>query len=423
MSDHESSKASRRGFLKRAGLIAAAAGSGMAAPADALSPPEGAAEPAIEPFYGHRQTGILARQQRHTWFATFDLDTQSRDDLIRLLRNWTDAAAEITQGRPAPVHPNDANAPAESEETLGLAPARLTLTFGFGASLFASNGKDRYGLASQMPQALIELPPFPGDQLIEARTGGDLSVQSSADDPQVAFHAVRHLSQLAYGAARIRWGQAGFLPDAKPNETPRNLLGFKDGTNNPPVTDEAATAKYIFVGEDGPSWMRGGSYVVARRILLALEHWDRMSRDLQEHTIGRHRATGAPLGKSDEFDALDVNAVDRNGNPVTPLHSHVRLANAANNGGARILRRPYSFNDGINYSGTRWPPWRQGMAYDAGLFFVCYQRDPREGFIRIFSKLAEFDLLNQFATHTGGGLFACPGGAAPGEFIGERLFA
>src|SRR5271155_5338358 len=22
------------------------------------------------------------------------------------------------------------------------------------------------------------------------------------------------------------------------------------------------------------------------------------------------------------------------------------------------------------------PPWRQGMEYDAGLFFVCYQRDP-----------------------------------------------
>jgi deferrochelatase/peroxidase EfeB len=62
------------------------------------------------------------------------------------------------------------------------------------------------------------------------------------------------------------------------------------------------------------------------------------------------------------------------------------------------------------------------MQYDAGLFFVCYQRDPREGFVKIFSKLAQFDLLNRFSTHTGGGLFACPGGIAPGEFVGERLF-
>lgn len=418
MSGNEFSNASRRCFLKRAGLIAAA--TGIAAPAETLSRAE---ESAIEPFFGSRQTGILAPQQRHTWFATFDLDAQGRDDLVKLLRSWTAAAAEITQGKPAPIHPEDAHAPAESAETFGLAPARLTLTFGFGVGTFLSNGKDRYGLAALRPRALIDLPQFPGDQLIEARTGGDLSVQAAADDPQVAFHAIRHLAQLAYGSARIRWGQTGFLPDAKSGETPRNLLGFKDGTNNPPVADEGAIAKHVFVGEEGPTWMRGGSYVVARRILIALEHWDRLSRDLQEHTIGRHRATGAPLGKAEEFDALELDAVDGNGNPVTPLHSHVRLANASSNDGARILRRPYSFNDGINYSGKRWPPWRQGLEYEAGLFFVCYQRDPSEGFVKIFSNLARFDLLNQFATHTGGGLFACPGGIAPGEFIGERLFA
>jgi len=211
------------------------------------------------------------------------------------LRSWTAAAAAITQGRPAPIRPEDANAPAESVETLRFFPARLTLTFGFGAGMFTSNGKDRYGLANLRPEALIDLPSFPGDQMIEARTGGNLSVQATAGDPQVAFHAIRHLRQLAYGAARIRWGQKGFLPEVKPDETPRNLLGFKDGTNNPPASDETAMVKHVFVGEEGLSWMRGGSYVVARRILLALEHWDRMKQDFQEHTIGRRRVTGAPL--------------------------------------------------------------------------------------------------------------------------------
>ena len=103
---------------------------------------------------------------------------------------------------------------------------------------------------------------------------------------------------------------------------------------------------------------------------------------------------------------------DKDGNPVIAENAHVRLAAAASNDGAQILRRPYSYNDGVNFTAERWPPWRQGMEYDAGLFFICYQRDPRTGFIKIFEKMAKFDMLNQFVTHTGGGLFACPGGVA-----------
>ena len=60
------------------------------------------------------------------------------------------------------------------------------------------------------PEALIDLPRFNGDQLVAERTGGDLSVQACADDPQVAFHAVRQLARLAYDAAEIRWAQTGF---------------------------------------------------------------------------------------------------------------------------------------------------------------------------------------------------------------------
>jgi deferrochelatase/peroxidase EfeB len=88
----------------------------------------------------------------------------------------------------------------------------------------------------------------------------------------------------------------------------------------------------------------------------------------------------------------------------------------------QILRRPYSYIAGVNFTTKRWPPWHQGVEYDAGVFFVCYQRDPRTGFISIFDKLSKFDMLNQFVTHTGSGLFACPGGIAQGEFVGQRLF-
>ena len=417
---------SRRGLVHAvAGLAAAAAGlpkGGVAearVEAECTSPAADHRENLIEPFWGTHQGGITTPAQSHTYTAALDLVSTKRDDLIRLLRVWTSAASAMSAGQS--LQPGIAPAVSDSGEGRGLPTARLTLTFGFGAGLFVKDGKDRYSLAAHRPQALVDLPSFNGDQLIETRTGGDLSVQACADHPQVAFHAVRQLVRLAYGVARLRWAQTGFIPGIGPNETPRNLMGFKDGTSNPSMNDAVAMEKFVWVGDEGPDWMRGGSYVVFRRIRIALEHWDRMPLDFQERTFGRHKMSGAPLGRRNEFDPLDLDAAGEDGDPVIPESAHVRLAAPVSNDGVQILRRPYSFNDGADFTIERWPPWRQGIAYDAGLFFVCYQRDPSIGFIKIFSKLAKFDMLNQFVTHTGGGLFACPGGVAPGEFVGQRL--
>jgi deferrochelatase/peroxidase EfeB len=162
---------------------------------------------------------------------------------------------------------------------------------------------------------------------------------------------------------------------------------------------------------------------VVRRIRMALEHWDRAKVSFQEQTIGRQKDTGAPLGLKGEFEPLGLDRNDADENPIIAENAHVRHANAAENGAAEILRRGYSYNDGVNFTAERWPPWRQGMEYDAGLLFICYQTDPRTGFTKLFDKMAKFDMLNQFVTHTGGGLFACPGGVREGEFIGQRLFA
>jgi deferrochelatase/peroxidase EfeB len=395
----------------------AVAGGGVGAPCRSLSTDP--SENLIEPFWGPHQGGITTPVQTHTYTAALDLVTTKRDDLIRLLCLWTSASSTMSGDNPAQL--GFAPAVSDSSEAVGLHAYRLTVTFGFGAGLFVKDGKDRYTLASQRPPALVDLPSFNGDQIIETRNGGDLSVQACADDPQVAFHAVRQLVRLAHGAARLRWAQTGFFSRSPPNETPRNLMGFKDRTSNPPVNDPAAMEKFVWVGDEGPDWMRGGSYVVFRRIRIALEHWDRMPLGFQERTIGRHKYSGAPLGQQNEFDPLKLNAGDEDGNLVIPESAHVRLAAPASNDGARILRRSYSYNDGVDFTIERWPPWRQGMAYDAGVFFVCYQRDPRTGFIKIFEKMAKFDMLNEFVTHTGGGLFACPGGIAQGEFVGQRL--
>ena len=135
--------------------------------------------------------------------------------------------------------------------------------------------------------------------------------------------------------AQIRWVQTGFIPNFGAKETPRNLMGFKDGTSNPSITDSKAMEKIVWVGSEGPDWMRGGSYLVARRIRIALEHWDRTKVAFQEQTIGRHKYSGAPLGGKNEFAPLDLNATDKDGNPIIPQNAHVRLAAAASNDGAQ----------------------------------------------------------------------------------------
>ena len=425
--DDKEEGVSRRRFLCRGLMAAATAGFAAHGASGATEPAAKGDETApaakTEPFWGAHQGGIVTPLQRNTYFAAFDLTTTERGEVIEMLQAWTAAAANMASGQPAEAIGQDDSVPAaDSGEALGLPATRLTITFGFGAGLFIKDGQDRYGLAAQRPAALVDLPRFPGDELVDGRTGGDLCVQACADDPQVAFHAIRALSRLAYNVAQIRWVQTGFTANFAAGETPRNLMGFKDGTNNPAIADGGLMDKVIWVGDEGPGWMRGGSYMVARRIRIALEHWDRMNLAFQEQTVGRRKYSGAPLGETGEFDKADYDATDEDGNSIIPENSHIRLAASANNDGTQILRRPYSYNDGASFTAERWPPWRQEMEYDAGLFFVCYQSDPRTGFIKLFDKMSKFDMMNQFVTHTGGGLFACPGGIVKGEYVGQGLF-
>ena len=346
---------SRRALLAGSAALATVARTAHAAASQAATD--------VEPFYGPHQSGILTPQQRHSYFAAFDLSTTKRQDVIDLLRRWTDAAARMTQGLPLEADAGDA---------AGLSPSRLTVTFGFGPSLFTKDGADRYNLAKLRPPALVDMPKFPGDQLVAEKSDGDLSIQVCANDPQVAFHAIRELAGLAYETATTRWLQSGFTPGTAPGETPRNLMGFKDGSNNPDPNDPKAMNEVVWSGDDGPAWMRGGSYVVVRRSRIALEHWDRTNVSFQEQTIGRQKASGAPLGAKAEHDPANYDAEDVDGNQVIPENSHVRLASAEANDGARIYRRAYSFNDGVAFTAERWPPWRQEMELDAGLLFICY---------------------------------------------------
>ncbi len=369
-------------------------------------------------FFGDHQAGIATPAQDRLHFAAFDVVTERRSELRDLLRAWTLAAARMCAGDPAVPDGGDSLAPpADTGEAIGLPPARLTVTFGFGPSLFGRPGAgDRFGLAAARPRELDELPPLPGDELDPERGGGDLAVQACADDPQVAFHAVRNLARIGRGVVVLRWSQLGFgrtSSTSRAQETPRNLMGFKDGTNNLKMEDPRLLAEHVWVdGSAEPAWMRGGTYLVVRRIRMLIEVWDRAPLDDQEVTIGRRKAGGAPLGASGEFDAVDLAAKGSDGQPLIPDDAHIRLASPRANGGAMLLRRGYSFTDGMD---------QQLGQLDAGLFFICFQRDPHRQFVAIQRRLGAQDALNEYIKHTGSALFAVPPGVRPGGYVGQRL--
>ncbi|HWB69967.1 MAG TPA: iron uptake transporter deferrochelatase/peroxidase subunit, partial [Solirubrobacterales bacterium] len=326
------------------------------------------------PFYGPHQAGIATPAQDRLHFAAFDLQTESATELRELLREWSRAAAEMSAGELlGDVNQMQLAPPDDTGETVGLLPSSLTVTFGFGPGLFEKRG---LGLASRRPAALREIPPLPGDELNPGESGGDICVQACSDDPQVAFHAVRNLARIGRGTVVMRWSQLGFgrtSSTSRSQDTPRNLMGFKDGTANIRAEDGEAMARFVWAGDEGPAWMRGGSYMVARRIRMLLEVWDRSSLEDQEQTIGRAKYSGAPLGGEEEFEPLDLEATE-GGQPAIPADAHVRLASSTANDGERILRRGYSFTDGVDESLGE---------LEAGLFFICFQRDPEKQFVAI----------------------------------------
>ncbi|MFJ7014955.1 iron uptake transporter deferrochelatase/peroxidase subunit [Streptomyces albogriseolus] len=354
------------------------------------------------PFHVKHQPGITDPLQSRGHLLAFDLvPGAGRNEAAALLRRWSDTARRLMAG--------EFDAEGDSDVARDAGPSSLTLTFGFGHSFFA-----RTGLEKQRPAALDPLPAFSSDRLDRARSDGDLWVQIGADDALVAFHALRAVQKDAGAAARVRWQMNGFNRSpgatARPMTT-RNLMGQVDGTRNP-KPEEPDFDERIFVPEQGePAWMANGSYVVVRRIRMLLDDWEKLSLRDQEGVIGRRKADGAPLSGGDETTEMDLEKTDAKGNLVVPFNAHARITRPDQNGGAAMLRRPFSYHDGIDADGTP----------DAGLLFVCWQADPLRGFVPVQRKLDRGDALTPFVRHEASGLFAVPGGAAEGEYVGQAL--
>ena len=399
-------KSTRRGFLRSAGLTsvgasALGAGSlvaGPAAAAAAATTPDAKGTRGVVPFYGRHQAGIATPSQNYLQFAALDVVGDSVADLRRLMKTWTQAADRMSRGEAIGSMQTGDKPPVDTGEALGHGPSQLTVTFGFGPSLFGTTKKDRFGLAKHRPAPLVDLPKFAGDQLQSSISGGDLGIQVCANDPQVAFHTVHDLIKLGISIAQPRWLLAGFGRTANSftQALPRNLIGFQDGTANIMGEDAAAMDDFVWAGEPtSPAWMRGGSYLVARRIKIALGRWDGTGLNGQQNAIGRHKVSGDQLFHM-------------------PANAHILLASPGHNHGQQILRRGYSYTDGV-----------EAVTGDAaaGVMFLVYQRDPRRQFIPIQHRIAGRDGLSRFITHIGSSIFACPPGVKSGGYIGQQLLA
>jgi deferrochelatase/peroxidase EfeB len=351
-------------------------------------------------FHGPHQAGIFTPPQRNAVFAAFDVLGALRPALQIL----TARARFLTTGGDPAAGP--ITTPPADNGVLGpTVPAdRLTITVSVGASLF----DDRFGLAARKPRSLIAMGVFPGDALDPAWCHGDLLLQICADNADTVHHALRDIARTTRGSLLLRYRRAGFLSPPRPSGTPRNLMGFKDGTSNPTAAEGDGL---VWAGAGEPDWAAGGSYQALRFIRMHTEFWDRVSLAEQEAIIGRRRDSGAPLDGVGERDRPDYER-DPAG-VLTPLDAHIRLANprTAETAGSRILRRPYNYDDGIVPGGD----------LDAGLIFCAYQQDLRRGFEAVQTRLAD-DPLNDYIRPFGGGyFFVLPGVTSDEDWYGRAL--
>lgn len=374
----------------------------------------------VYPFRGEHQQGVTTPAQQQMHLTAFDVTARDRDSVIDLLTAWTRAAENLTAGRLVDhMRVSKSAPPDDTGEAYDLGAAGLTLTFGFGRTLFRDeSGRDRFGLADRLPAPLAEdIPRMAAENLDPTRSGGDLVIQACAEDPLVALHAVHNLTRIAFGWATVRWTQLGYGRTSSTGAdqvTPRNLFGFKDGTASLRGDQDDLLRDFVWVGDgdDAADWMAGGTYLCARKIRMTMEVWDELSLREQERSIGRDKIDGAPLSGGEEFAAPDFTARTAGGSPAIDEASHVALMHPTRNAGVHMLRRGYNFTDGSDELGR----------LDAGLFFIAFVRDPRRHFTPILARM-QFDLLTDYLQHLTSSVFAIPPGLRDGEtYLGQRLF-
>jgi len=405
---------SRRSLLK--GAVAGAAGTALTGGvllggehADTQDSRVSAPASSAYPFHGVHQAGILnpgpSAKQAFSCFVAFDVMGAAKRDVIDALQTLTSRARLLTGGG-VPPDLGVGEPPSDSDVLGPDVPADgLTVTVSVGSTVF----DQRYGLAAAKPAKLTPMPIFPNDLPDPAWLGGDVVLQICANHPDTIHHAIRDITKHTRSGMQLRWKIEGYASPPRPSGTPRNLLGFKDGTANP--TGGTASSLVWVTDASEPAWAQGGSYQVVRLIRMLVEFWDRVSINEQEGMFGRRRDSGAPLDGNTEFATPDY-AADPQGK-VIPLDSHIRLANPRTAGSAdqRIIRRSYNYDLGLDQNGN----------LQAGHVFVAYQQDVERQFATIQARLINEPLVDYVQPFGGGYFFALPGVSDVNDWYGRRL--
>jgi deferrochelatase/peroxidase EfeB len=237
---------------------------------------------------------------------------------------------------------------------------------------------------------------FAGDVLDQARTDSDVMVQvdgrsqdRAAEELESTLHGIDEFgvtwqSQLSRDDNEVDHGRA----------LNQNVFGFTEGFANPSTEDEEGTDQIVLIGSGSgePAWTVGGTYLALRVLEVSHELWDAEDVELQEKIIGRRR-DGTWLDKTQADEEPDF-ASDPDG-AVTPLDSHVRLANPRDGSAPpRMLRRSWTWSTGATSRGD-------------GLLFMAFQADLDTGFRRAQERLASAR-LDRYVLATGGGYFLVP---------------
>lgn len=359
-------------------------------------------------------SGIIDAAQRYTVFAMFNMnDHTDKTDLQLLLARWTATCATLQAGKTTgEIRPtfSESSVPKDMGETADLDPCSLTITIGFGPSLF----DDRFGIESFKPEHeyFKEWDRITGEKLITHDTGSDFGIQICADDRQVIFHAVRTLAKIARGTATLDYMQEGFLPIRQSDDqpTPRDLFGFRDGTTNP--TEEQEFEDFVWVKDTKQEWLLNGSFLCYGRTIIDIETWENDRISDQEQLVGRRKDTGAPLSNpdGDEFDIPDLTAKDEDGNYLIDPNSHVAITSDQRLG-FKVLRRGYNYWSGLNDHGDQ----------NAGFVQVTYVNDPYNYWL-LRDDMGKYDRLNEYYYDDFRGVYAVPHAPATGTYLGQEFF-
>ena len=178
--------------------------------------------------------------------------------------------------------------PAEAHTLVGIAGAGLAdarTTVG-GVNVVVGFRRDVWEQATTAPVDLADFEELTGpDGFAMPATQHDAWVWIAGTGADVVFDAARSVVATLGSVATVATQHAGFA-----YRDSRDLSGFEDGTENPPLNEVTETIS-IPAGEPGA----GGSVVLVQRWVHDLGALERLDLAAQEDIIGRTKATSEEL--------------------------------------------------------------------------------------------------------------------------------